>query len=654
MTILAPLAALFALSLPLIVILHLRRSRPRPLPVTTLPFWQEAAQHRRQRLSWRRPPRALLLLAQLLIAGLLSLALARPALPLPGLPGNQPARQLIVVLDRSTAMRATDVAPTRFDAAKARARELIGGAAHDEQVTLLTLDAEPQVYRSRDAGDRAALFGALDRLVAGGGRADLNAALPALRATLLPERENRIVLISAGVFAAAPDRVALAALPGALTWEQIGAAVSNVAITRLTARPRPRQPDQYDLFATVANFAAAPVSTRGRVVADGAVVDERALAVPAGGAVDLVWQLPRGAREAQLRIDGNDALAIDNEARVVLRGAQQVRVLLVTHEAGDLGRALAAQPGVVLTTVPPGAYGERARYDLTVFDGFVPPSLPVGGVFLVNPPLDNAVIPAMNQWETPKVARFDRESSLLAGVDLSGLTFTSQRVFTAPPWGEVVAASEAGPLIVASNNLVVFTFDLARSNLPRKLAFPLLIGNVVEQVQTHRVPTSAQLGAGVALEPVASTTRAQLRDPAGQLRDLSLRAGPGEAPLAYVVLDDPGLYTLIQRDRDGNVLLQEPFAVNSGDRVASNLLAVLPDLPAGQGGIAPPQGEQAATRVAPRRLGELWPALLALALVFLLGEWVLGLLGPGAPRAASARVAPRPGLAALPRHTRLR
>ena len=121
MTFLLRLAGLFALSLPIIVVLHMRRSRPRPLPVTTLRFWQEATRHQRQRLAWRRPPRILLLLAQLLIAALLAVALARPALPLERLPGDQPARQLIVLLDRSTAMRATDVAPSRFEAAKARA-----------------------------------------------------------------------------------------------------------------------------------------------------------------------------------------------------------------------------------------------------------------------------------------------------------------------------------------------------------------------------------------------------------------------------------------------------------------------------------------------------------------------------------------------------
>ena len=241
---LAPLAALFALSLPAIIILHMRHSRSQPLPVTTLRFWAEATRHQRQRIALRRPPRSLLLLLQLLAAALIALALLRPALPVPGLPGNAPPRQLIVILDRSAAMRATDVAPSRFEVAKARARDLIATAATEEAVTLVTLGSDERTLRSRDAGDRAALLAALDALGPGGGRADLNAALPLLRSVLLPERENRIVLLSGGNFTTAPEAEPLANLPATLQWERIGTNSNNLAITTMVVRRSAQSPDR--------------------------------------------------------------------------------------------------------------------------------------------------------------------------------------------------------------------------------------------------------------------------------------------------------------------------------------------------------------------------------------------------------------------------
>jgi Ca-activated chloride channel homolog len=649
---LAPLAALFALSLPLIVILHMRHSRSQPLPITTMRFWAEATRHRRQRLALRRPPRSLLLFLQLLAAALIALALIRPAIPIPGLPGNAPPRQLIVLLDRSAAMRATDVAPSRFAAAKARARELVAGTATEEAVTLITLGADGRTFRSRDAGDRAALLAALDALGPGGGRADLNAALPLLRSVLLPERENRIVLLSGGTFAEATQFASFATLPATLAWERIGTDAGNLAITTLVVRRSAQSANRSELFARVANFSTGPVAARSIIDADGTEVDNRTLQIAAGGSVELVWQLPPDTRGARLRVNptggGADAMPFDNEAYVVTREVGQRRVLLVSDQPGDLGRALTAQQGVVITTTATSAYDPRQQYDLTVFDRFLPTTLPRGGILLVNPPANSTLIARTGSSETPTIARLDRESSVLAGIDLGGLTFPSTPISTLPTWATEIVGSERGPLILGGNfqgrEIVALTFDPVASGLTRKIAFPLLIGNVVERLQTHRVPTTAPLGTGILLEPVAGTASVQLREPNGTTRTLELRESAGGAPSVYAYPDRPGLYALIERDASGTVILQESFAVNGGDPVSSNLRNVAAPLPPGLGGLAPPSANSTLSTTAQtettveRRLGELWPVLLAIAAFFLLLEWLVGLGGLTPPRQAAERV----------------
>jgi Ca-activated chloride channel family protein len=655
---LAPFAALFALSLPLLVLLHMRRARTQALPITTLRFWEEAQRHRRQRLALRRPPRSLLLLLQLLIAALIVLALVRPALPVPGLPGSTPPRQLIIVLDRSAAMRATDVAPSRFGAAQERARALIRAASADEAVALLTLGDESQTFRAADAAGRAGLLASLDGLAAGGGRADLNGALPTLRALLLPERENRVVLLSGGIFANEPDRAALAALPATLRWEAIGSAVDNLAITTLVTRRSAQDATRNELFARVANYATSAVTARSEIEADGATVDTRQLSIAANSTVDIVWQLPANTRGARLRVTPNggraDALPADNEAFVVTRDVTQRRILLVSDNPGDLGRALAAQSGVTLTTVAARDYSDAQPYDLTVFDRFVPTVLPRGGVLLINPGPSGGLLSSVGTAQSPEIVRVDRESAILAGVDLSGLTFGATTIFRLPSWATEVVGGQQGPLILAGNldgrEVAALAFDPAASSLTKRLAFPILIGNLVERLQTHRVPTAVSLGAGVSLEPVAGTTSLQLRDPSGSTHELVLHGSGGGAPTAYVIADQPGLYALIERDASGATLLQESFAVNGGDPVASNLRAVVAALPAGAGGLAPalvvpdPGPGTATTTVAPRRLGELWPVLLGLALAILVVEWIVGIGGLARPRAENGRVRARPGM----------
>lgn len=666
--VLAPLAALFALSLPLLVLLHMRRARSRALPITTLRFWEEAQRHRRQRIALRRPPRSLLLLLQLLSAALIVLALVRPAVPVPGLPGSAPPGQLIIILDRSAAMRATDVAPSRFGVAQERARALLRAASVDEAAAILTIGGEPQTFRAADAAGRAGLLASLDALGPGGGRADLNGALPTLRALLLPERENRIVLLSGGVFAAEPDRAALAALPATLRWETIGAAADNLAITTLVTRRSAQDATRNELFARIANYATSAVAARSEIEADGAIADTRQLNIAANGTVDIVWQLPANTRGARLRVTPNggraDPLLADNAAFVVTREAGQRRILLVSDDPGDLGRALAAQPGATLTTAATRDYNDARRYDLTVFDRFVPGSLPRGGVLLVDPGTGGGLLSAVGTEQAPQIARTDRESAILAGVDLSGLTFGATPIYRLPPWATEVVGGQRGPLILAGNldgrEIAALTFAPTASSLTKRLAFPILIGNLVERLQTHRVPTTVALGAGVSLEPVAGTTALALRDPSGATHDLTLRESGGGVPTAYVIADQPGLYALIERDAGGATLLQESFSVNGGDPIASNLRAVADALPAGAGGVAPalaataPGQGAGAPVVTPRRLGELWPIFLGLALALLTIEWIVGLGGLAGPRAEDRRVRARPNLGGPGVRTRMR
>ncbi len=656
LAILTPIAAILGLSLPLLVVLHMRHARTKPLPITTMRFWAEATKHRRQRLAWRRPPRTLLLLLQLLAAALIVLAVVRPAIPFPSLPGSSPPRQLIVVLDNSASMRATDLAPSRFAVAQSRARELINGATAEESVALLTLGAEPQTFRSRDAGDRAVVLTALDNLVAGGGSADINGAVPALQAVLLPGRENRIELLSAGVFAAPPDQVALAALPAALHWEQIGQAVDNLAITTTAIRRSTQNSARTELFARVANYAQTATNVRSVIEADGQVVDNRTFPIAAGATTELVWPLPPGTRGARLKVESSDGqrdpLPFDNEAVIVTRDTSQRQMLLVSENPAELQRALAAQPGATVTTVTPASYQNDRQYDLVVFDRFVPATLPRGGILLVNPSTSNTLIPVTGTAEaTPAIVRADRENDILRGVDLTGLTIPTTAVHTLPKWATEIVGSERGPLIMAGNTegheIVAITFDLTASGLTKKLAFPLLIGNIVDRLQTHRVPTTAQLGTSVLLEPVAGTSAVQLRDPAGAIHDLPLRETAGGLPTVYAPLNQPGLYALIQRDATGSTILQESFAVNGSDPIASNLRVVADRLPVGQGGIAPAltSGEerQPSTQTTQRRLSELGPLLLAIGGVFLVLEWLVGLSGLRPAQRVRERVQPRRG-----------
>src|SRR5438552_8789163 len=135
-------AALWLLAvLPVIVLLYMLRARRHDVPMSSVLLWQRARQDLLVHLPVRRLERSLLLVLQLLTAAVVVLALARPQVVLPAAGGLA----TVLVMDTSASMQATDVAPSRFEAARAAAvAEVARGAG-----PVMVVDAGPQPHAVR-------------------------------------------------------------------------------------------------------------------------------------------------------------------------------------------------------------------------------------------------------------------------------------------------------------------------------------------------------------------------------------------------------------------------------------------------------------------------------------------------------------------------
>ena len=151
MNFLAPAAFFLALLLPILVALYLLRLRRTEREVPSVYLWRKMVRDVEANAPWQRLRANLLLLLQLLFLIALMVALARPFTWAEGAGGQA----LILILDTSASMGATDVSPTRLEAAKDQARSLVDSLPEGARLTVIAAGSEARVLISSSRDRRA-------------------------------------------------------------------------------------------------------------------------------------------------------------------------------------------------------------------------------------------------------------------------------------------------------------------------------------------------------------------------------------------------------------------------------------------------------------------------------------------------------------------
>ncbi|HQU35295.1 MAG TPA: BatA and WFA domain-containing protein, partial [Anaerolineales bacterium] len=171
MRLLTPLAlTLAALAIP-IILLYMLKLRRKQAQVSSTFLWQQLLREQQANAPWQKLKRNLLLLLQLLILAALVFALARPALQVPVVASGS----VIVLLDASASMNATDGNPTRFDSARDSVLDLINGLSPASSLTLILVAEKPQTLIAAET-DKTLLRQALNNAQATQGVADWESA----------------------------------------------------------------------------------------------------------------------------------------------------------------------------------------------------------------------------------------------------------------------------------------------------------------------------------------------------------------------------------------------------------------------------------------------------------------------------------------------
>ena len=625
-----PLALLLSLLAIPIVLLYMLRLRRREVMVSSTLLWQKLLRDREANAPWQRLRRNLLLFLQLLILLALVLALARPFLPTPSVVSGS----VVVILDASASMQATDIAPSRFEAARQEVAGWINDLGGDDRMTLILAGRTPTVLASASA-DRTQLRQALGAAQPDNGPADWPAAVALAGGAAQGFRDARVVIISDGGL---PQE--LPPLPADAVYVPVGESGDNLAISALASRAIG---GGAELFASVTNHGAQEQEALLSIELDGTLFDSRRLQVPAGATRSLTWQLPPEASTIAARLSEQtaDNLPLDDQAWAVHEGGVDNRVLLVTPGNLYLEQILNLLPGytVIRAAADQPLPETEEPFDLYVFDSTpLPEDLPAADLLVLNPPLSEEEDSAGNLFTVSGVfsdttAIRLADSPLLQFVEWQGVNVRSAKRVAAP-WAQTVIEAEGGPLLLAGEQggrrIAMLTFALSESDLPLRIAFPVLMANITDWLSPGRAfdaPAGLQPGEPVAISPGAGATAVLVQKPDGTVWNASVS---GEGALLFDESAQPGLYQVLVRDTSGDRPAGR-FAVNLFAPQESSI-APAASVQIGQRSVeTPDQGDVGRW--------EFWPWLAAAAFIVLIVEWWVHFRGARLP--AAARAVPR-------------
>lgn len=611
MSVLAPLAALFLLLVPVLVLFYLLKVRRQDYEVPSTFLWRHLTRDVTAHEPWQKLRWNPLLLLQALVLLLLIAALVRPYLARAG----TTAGFEVIVLDGSASMLATDVAPSRFDAARTAARSLIARLPTGGQAAIIETGASPRALVGATS-DRNALDAALAAARPTVSETDMRSALELALALAHSRRDPNIDVISDGAF---PDVSEFASSGVPIHFVTIGGQGANEAITALAARPQPLAPQRMSVFVRVDNDGAKAAANQVELYADDHLVESKPVTAAPGASQDFVFDtVPAGAQIVEARLRDGDALAADNQAYLVLQRQPPPKVLLVTTGNRFLLTALRLLK-VQLFQVTPNQLGavDANSYDIVVLDGTVPPILPKGNLLLVNPP-NSPLLPSQGTVGPVTVSDVQRDDPLLANVDLSTLQVLRAEKVTAPTWSHVLASGQGSPLLLTGQSdghtIVALPFQLQDANLVLLPTFPILMSNIIADLTPKAAGglTEAAKGSLLLIQPLPQADRIDVQRP--DHTSVSLPIPKGGQSITYDSTDEAGLYVVTQR-AGGRVLSQQPFAVNLLSPQESNIRPIT-QAPLGVSSAA--AAGSAKPGIAPY---ELWPYLAVLAALLLLGEW---------------------------------
>jgi len=447
----------------IIIILYLIKPKRLRIKVPSLILWEKTIEEKNLGRWFKKLPKNLLLLFQLLILFFLVLSLSKPILSLPSI-GSKPT---IIILDSSASMASRDILPSRFQKAKSEIINLI--KRNPSPIKMIIAKDKPEVILNKNERE---IEKELEREKVFLGEGNLEESIRKA------ESISKGIPHEIHIFTDGSDPISI---PKDSTNQYflhiIGRESFNIGI--LDGRIFPKNENVYEIFLKIGNFSQKPQEFNLRIMQDNNKLKEEKIRIDPKEIKVVKSEIPKVTGKIVGEIDEKDFLEEDNKAFFYIP-IFSPKVLLVTLGNPFLEKALRSIPNLKLDIRKDFINIDLKNYNFYIFDGLIPYAdisgnfLFIGGYPGINPQnIEKIGKVKILSWEDHPITRFLQ----LYGISIdNAYTFKDENL-------KPLIYSDKGPVayIYEKDNSkgIVLSFDLLSSSFIYSDSFPIFIYNLL-------------------------------------------------------------------------------------------------------------------------------------------------------------------------------
>lgn len=562
MKLLAPWSLIFIIFIPFVILMYILKQRFEEREISSLYLWEKAVRESEVNTPWQKLKKSILMFLQIAAVLIMVLALSNPYL----FRKSSDDKNIVIVIDNTGSMNTRYENTTRFEAAKASAEELIKNSSSGGNITIITSAIHPKVEITTSNKKEALLK--LTSIKASNSRGDIKEVLSLI--TAISKQQNNTTSL---IYTDSP--LNMEGVNGKLI--SMSSECINVSLDYISHSIKG---DKLNVMVRVSNRNQESTEREVSLYGDGKLLAISQSKIEGMETKTVFFNdIPRGSTYLSAELTEKDDLMEDNIIYDVVSQSEKKKVLLVSQKNIFLERAFTSINNVELFKSS-SAEVKTDGYDLYIFDGILPKTMPVkGSMMIINPPESQAILEVKGSIEgdASKVTKHP----LTKYIEAASFNTASIKKTNIPNWAEVLINVGNNPGVMAGNmngrKICIINFDLHNSEFPLMPEFPIFIYNITGYLVGTGMDgkTSYKCGEGISLEMLPDAEAAWIEMPKGAEEKLELMS-PG---VPFSNTNERGIYKLLQRTKDKeykslfgvNFPSQEESVVNSGITSAMNI-----------------------------------------------------------------------------------